>query len=111
MEHLLFYLVLYIRSLDERWLRPLRFWIPDAAEIMNDPAHTLQDREIEIGPWTRHVKIWFLPSVLFLPLLGLSRAFDSLLVTIILSSAWLVLAQVLMASGRGGTCILPSSRC
>jgi hypothetical protein len=103
---LIFYLFRFILSLDALALKPLRAWVPDRQEILRNPAVALRQREIEIGPWTRYLLIYFLPVVLLVPVLFISVESESILLTILLSVAWLLLSRFLFASGRGGRCII-----
>jgi hypothetical protein len=103
---ILVYLVHFILSLDVRWLRPLRVWVPDYQQILRAPSEELRQRDIVIGPWTHYVKIYVIPLLLFLPLLGLVAAFESLTITICLAVGWLLFSKIMAYIGRGGTCII-----
>jgi hypothetical protein len=102
----LWHLIRFLLSFDNRWLLPLRHWVPDFQQVVNFPKETFQSREIEIGPWTHFVKSRVFPTLLIIPVVAAILLTDSPAVTIGSTLAWLLLAGALVHSGRGGRCFL-----
>src|SRR3989442_1687677 len=101
----LYHFFLFLLSIDERWLRPLQFWVPDWQQVLNSPAVVFQDREIDIGPWTRYVRSYVIPSMLAFPALIAILLAGNLAVTICVSLVWLIIAGSLVYASRGGSCL------
>src|SRR5947209_5564603 len=101
----LLHLIRFLLRLDDRSLRALRDWVPDLEAVLNAPREALQARVIEIGSWVRYVRSYVIPALLNIPALWVISLTDSLLVTILSTLAWLLLAGVLLSTSRGGSCL------
>jgi hypothetical protein len=106
MEHLLYHFILLLGKLDECWLRPLRYWIPDYQHVLRSPATVFQNGPIEIGPWNRYDTICGWSVLLAVPVVLPLVLADAIAVSICLFLPWLVITGLLTRSCRGGTCHL-----